>query len=175
MAGDALLVGIDFGTSHIKAIAFTPDGQIVAKGSVPTPTIYPQPGWAYYEPAAMWSQTVAALRAMTSQIDDPGRIVSIAGAGVGETGVPLDAAGEPTYDAIAWFDNRTKPQAERLRRNLGADSIFLRTGLSVQPIYTLCKILWFKENAPDAYARTATWLNAADYICLLYTSPSPRD
>ncbi len=164
MAGDALLVGIDFGTSHIKAIAFTPDGQVVAKASVPTPTIYPQPGWAYYEPGAMWSQTVVALRAMTGQIDDPARIVAIAVASVGETGVPLDAAGEPTYDAIAWFDNRTKPQAERLRRELGADPIFLRTGLSVQPIYTLCKILWLKENAPDAYARTATWLNAADYI-----------
>ncbi|MCB0038253.1 MAG: hypothetical protein KDE23_01165, partial [Caldilinea sp.] len=164
MAGDALLVGIDFGTSHIKAIAFTPDGQIAAKASVPTPTIYPQPGWAYYEPAAMWAQTVAALCQMTAQIDDPRRIVSVAVASVGETGVPLDAAGQPTYDAIAWFDTRTKPQAERLRRELGADPIFLRTGLSVQPIYTLCKILWLKENAPDAYARTATWLNAADYI-----------
>ena len=164
MAGDALLVGIDFGTSHIKAIAFTPDGQIAAKASVPTPTIYPQPGWAYYEPAAMWAKTVAALCQMTAQIDDPRRIVSVAVASVGETGVPLDAAGQPTYDAIAWFDTRTKPQAERLRRELGADPIFLRTGLSVQPIYTLCKILWLKENAPDAYARTATWLNAADYI-----------
>lgn len=164
MAGEALLVGIDFGTSHIKAIAFTPDGQIAAKASVPTPTIYPQPGWAYYEPTAMWAQTVTALRQMTSQLDDPRRIVSVAVASVGETGVPLDAAGEPTYDAIAWFDTRTKPQAERLRRELGADPIFLRTGLSVQPIYTLCKILWLKENAPDAYARTATWLNAADYI-----------
>jgi len=164
MAGDALLVGIDFGTSHIKAIAFTTDGQVAAKASVPTPTLYPQPGWAYYEPAAMWRQTAAALRQMTRQIDDPHRIVSVAVASVGETGVPLDAAGEPTYDAIAWFDNRTQQQAERLRRNLGADPIFLRTGLSVQPIYTLCKILWLKEKAPDAYTRTATWLNAADYI-----------
>ena len=164
MAGDALLVGIDFGTSYIKAIAFTVDGQIAAKASVPTPTMYPQPGWAYYEPAAMWGQTVSALRQMTDQIDDPHRIVSVAVASVGETGVPLDANGEPTYDAIAWFDNRTQTQAERLRRNLGADPIFLRTGLSVQPIFALCKILWIQEKAPDAYARTATWLNAADYI-----------
>lgn len=49
MAGDDLLVGIDFGTSHIKAIAFTRSGQIVASASAPTPTVYPQPGWAYYE------------------------------------------------------------------------------------------------------------------------------
>jgi xylulokinase len=164
MAGDALLVGIDFGTSNIKAIAFTRDGQIVAKSSVPTPTVYPQPGWAYFDPAALWAQTVAALCDMTAQIDNPARIVSVAVASIGETGVPIDAAGEPTYDAIAWFDTRTKDQAEQLRQRLGAENIFERTGMSLQPIFTLCKILWIQQHAPDAYARTASWLNAADYL-----------
>ncbi len=164
MAGDALLVGIDLGTSHIKAIAFTFTGQIVAKASVPTPTIYPQPGWAHHDPAALWTQTQAALRELTAQLDDPARIAAVAVASVGEAGVPIDAAGAPTYDAIAWFDTRTQAQADQLRQRFGAETIFRRTGMSLQPIFTLCKLMWLRQHAPDAYARTVTWLNAADYL-----------
>ena len=164
MAGDALLVGIDLGTSHIKAIAVTRTGQTAAKASAPTPTFFPQPGWAHHDPAALWTQTQAALRALTAQLDDPARIAAVAVASVGEAGVPIDAAGAPTYDAIAWFDTRTKEQAEQLRRSLGAEAIFQRTGMSLQPIFTLCKILWIQQHAPDAYARTVAWLNAADYL-----------
>jgi xylulokinase len=164
MAGDDLLVGIDFGTSHIKAITFTCAGQIVASASAPTPTVYPQPGWAYYEPEAVWTQTVAALRAMTAKVDDPRRIVAAAVTSVGEAGAPIDAAGEPTYPMIAWFDTRTKEQAEQLRQHFGADAIFRSSGVSLQPIFTLCKILWIQQHAPEAMARTVRWLNAADYL-----------
>jgi len=164
MAGNDLLVGIDFGTSHIKAIAFTRAGQIVASASAPTPTVYPQPGWAYYEPDAVWGQTVAALQAMTAQVDDPQRIVAVAVASVGEAGAPIDAAGQPTYPMIAWFDTRTKEQAEQLRQRVGADAIFRSSGVSLQPIFTLCKMLWIQQHAPEAMARSVRWLNAADYL-----------
>ena len=65
---------------------------------------------------------------------------------------------------IAWFDGRARPQAERLGRLVGQDRLFGLTGLSLQPIFGLCKLLWLKENEPDAYSRTATWLNVADYM-----------
>jgi xylulokinase len=83
---------------------------------------------------------------------------------MGEAAVPLDSGGEPTHDIIAWFDGRAKPQAERLGRVAGQDRLFGLTGLSLQPIFGLCKLLWLKENEPDAYSRTATWLNVADYM-----------
>ena len=164
MDRDALLVGIDLGTSHIKTIAFTPTGQVAAKASVPTPTVYPRPGWAHYDPADLWTQTQLALRQLTAQLDSPQQIVSVAVASIGEAGMTLDAAGTPTYDAIAWFDTRTQEQAATLRQQVGAETLFQKTGLSPQPIYSLCKLMWIRQHAPDAYARTTTWLNAADYL-----------
>lgn len=164
MDRDALLVGIDLGTSQIKAIAFTRTGQVVAKTSVPTPTAYPHPGWAHHDPTELWAQTQMALHQLTAQLNTPQQIVSVAVASVGEAGMTLDAAGDPTYDAIAWFDTRTQEQAATLRQCFGTDTLFHRTGLSPQPIYSLCKLMWLRQHAPDAYARTATWLNAADYL-----------
>lgn len=164
MDAEPLLAGIDVGTTNIKAIVFTPAGRIVAEASVPTPTHYPQPSWAYYDPEELWQATAKALRQVTDQLEGISRIVSIAVTSMAETAVPLDAQGQPTYEAIAWFDQRTQPQVEWLAQTIGKDRLFEVTGLSLQPIFGLCKLLWLKENQPDAFARTVRWLNTADYI-----------
>jgi xylulokinase len=159
-----LLVGIDLGTTNIKAIVFDPAGTSIAGASVPTPTHYPRPGWAHYDPGELWARTVEAVREAVSQVDRPQHIVSVAVASTGETGIPIDRHGDATYESIAWFDGRTKAEAEWLAEHIGADRLFGIAGLSLQPIFSLCKILWFRTHAPEAFARTALWLNAADYI-----------
>lgn len=168
MPSEPLLAGVDVGTTNIKAVIFAPNGRIVAEASRPTPTHYPQPRQAYYRPDEIWRETVTALRQATAQLDDPGCVVSIAAASMGEAAVPLDAQGRPTYPAIAWFDQRTQPQAEWLAQTIGKDRLFAGSGLSLQPIFGMCKLLWLKENQPDAFARTVRWLNIADYtaFCL---------
>ena len=132
--------------------------------SSPTPTRYPGPGRADHDPEELWTSFAATLRRVTERLDDPGRVASIAVASVGEAAVPLDSRGDPTGDIIAWFDGRAGPQAVRLGRAVGQDRLFGLTGLSLQPIFGLCKLLWLKENEPDAYSRTATWLNVADFM-----------
>jgi xylulokinase len=164
MMNEPLLAGIDVGTTNIKAVVFDPTGKAVAAASVPTPIHYPQPGWAYYAPDELWHATVTVLREATKQLDDTRRIVSVAVASAGEAAVPLDRHGQPTYDAIAWFDQRTQPQVEWLSHTIGKERLFEISGLSLQPIFGLCKLLWIKENQSDAFARTVRWLNLADYI-----------
>lgn len=164
VSSDPLLAGLDVGTTNIKAVIFDVSGQPVAEASVPTPTYYPQPTWAYYKAEELWQCTVKVLRQATAQLDDPQRIASIAVASMGEAAAPLDAHGQPTFDVIAWFDQRTQPQVDWLDRTIGKDRLFDISGLSLQPIFGLAKLLWFKENQPDAFARTVRWLNMADYI-----------
>ena len=164
MTAPPLLAGVDAGTSRIRALLFEPDGAIVAEGSTATPTVHTRPGWAHHEAEALWRATADALRQATARIDDPGRIRGVAVASVGEAAVPLDAKGEPTYHAIAWFDRRAVDEFAWLERTIGADALFTLTGLSAQPIHGLNKLLWLKANEPDAYGRTESWLNIADYL-----------
>jgi xylulokinase len=161
---DPLLLGIDVGTTNIKTIAFDPTGHPVAHASTPTPTHHVRPGCAYYDAEETWQTVVGLMRAVVAQLDEPGRIASVGVTSYGETGVPLDAHGEPIYEAIAWFDDRTQPQARRLAATIGEDALFGVTGIALQPILGLCKILWLRDNEPDLFARLQTWLNMADYI-----------
>lgn len=164
MASDALLVGIDFGTTNLKAIVFDTTGAIVASTSLRTPTHIPRPGWASYDPEEMWQTTAAALRSVVGQLDRPERIVGVGVASIGETGILVDSHGQPLGEAIAWFDARTKPQAQWLEEHVGRDRLFAVTGMSLQPIFSLCKLLWLREHAPDNFRRAVRWLNTADYI-----------
>src|SRR5829696_8534531 len=164
MSTEPILIGADVGTTNIKVVAFDRRGRAVESASSPTPTRYPGPGRADHDPEELWTSFAATVRQVTGKLDDPGSVVSIAVASVGEAAVPLDSGGDPTADIIAWFDGRARPQAERLGRTIGQDRLFGLTGLSLQPIFGLCKLLWLKENEPDAYSRTASWLNVADFM-----------
>jgi xylulokinase len=159
-----LLLGLDVGTTNVKAVLYEADGTAVSRATVPTITHYPRPGWAFYEAEEIWGQVVHVLRAALERLPDPQAIAGVAVASMAEAGVPLDAAGMPTTDMIAWFDTRTQPQAAWLDEHIGADQLFARTGLSLQPIFTLCKLLWLKEHEPDAWARTTRWLHVSDYV-----------
>jgi xylulokinase len=164
MNAEPILIGADVGTTNIKVVAFDGSGRALEGASSPTPTHFPKPGRAHYDPYELWNSFAATLRQVTEKLGDPGCVASIAVASMGEAAVPLDSRGQPTHNIIAWFDGRAGPQAERLGRVAGQDRLFGLTGLSLQPIFGLCKLLWLKENEPDAYARTASWLNVADYM-----------
>jgi xylulokinase len=159
-----LLLGLDVGTTSVKAVVYRTDGIAVGSSSLPTPTHIPRPGWAFYRPDELWQTAVAAIRGALAGVPNPEEIASVAVASVGESGVLLDAAGEATTDSIAWFDTRTRPQATWLAERIGKDELFARSGLSLQPIFSLNKLLWHREHEPDAWVRSMRWLMLADYV-----------
>ena len=147
-----LIAGIDIGTTNIKALVFDQCGRELASSSRPTPTHYPRPRWAYHKPDEIWQCTMDVLRETTSRIGDARKIAGIAVTSMGESGVPLDMNGNATSDIIAWFDGRTDSQAKWLEEKIGKARIYELSGVPLRPIFGLCKILWLKENEPEAYA-----------------------
>ena len=164
MAAEPLLCGIDAGTTRVRALLFTARGRLVAEGSRPTPVDRPRPGWAEHDPEALWAATCAALREAVAQIPEPGRIVGLAVASVGEALVALDRDGRPTCRTIAWYDQRPKQEVAFLERELGKARLHALTGLVADPTFSLCKLLWLKADQPDAIARTTRWLNVCHYL-----------
>jgi xylulokinase len=80
-----------------------------------------------------------------------------------EAGVPISAAGDALCPIIAWYDNRSLPQAESLWERLGAERIFGITGQTRQAKFSVCKLLWLREHCPEVLRDARTWLCVADY------------
>ena len=91
-----LLLGLDVGTTSVKAVVYRTDGIAVSSASLPTPTHVPRPGWAYFRPDELWQTSIAAIKRAIADVDDPGRIASVAVTSMGESGVLVDARGVAT-------------------------------------------------------------------------------
>jgi len=157
------LIGVDIGTTNIKAVAFSTDGSQLASITTPTITHYPRPGWAQYRPDEIWRAICKVLNQLMGQLAADIEPAGIAFSSMAESAIPVDAAGQPTYDSIAWFDHRTVPQSEWWLENIGQEKTTAITGLPVSPMAGILNLMWIRENAPDAFARTRSWLNMADY------------
>ena len=161
---DELLLGLDIGSTNIKAVIYEPDGAAVSVASVPQETRYPHAAWAEYDPRRLWELCRQVIRQAVSALPDPRRIVSVAVTSFGEAGVLIDQSGEPTTDMIAWFDRRTLDQCRRFADQIDPDRLFSITGAVVQQIMTAPKLMWHRENEPEAWARSVQFLMTADYI-----------
>ncbi len=159
-----LLLGLDLGTSHLKAHAFTLAGQEVAACHRPTPMTHPRPGWGEMDPEELWQNCVALLRDLVKLTAGQGTPVAMAITSVGEAGVPLDGQGDPVFASIAWYDTRAQRQKEKLEARFGMEAVFGATGQALHPIFGLCKLLWLQEEEPTIFSLIQHWLSLAGYI-----------
>lgn len=159
-----LLCGIDAGTSQIRAILFTADGRVVAHAAEPMPTREPGPGRAEIDPEALWRATVSLLRRVAAQVPDPASIRSVAVASIGEAGVLVGDGGEALGPMLAWYDTRTTAELDHLLATFGFEQLHKITGLCPDPTFSLLKLLWLRQHAPEAFAAARHWLNVADWL-----------
>jgi xylulokinase len=161
---DPLLLGLDIGSTNIKAVVYQPNGTAVSVACVAQETHYPQADWANYDPHRLWDLCCQVIRQAIEPVPNPSQIASVAVSSFGETVVLLDSAGTPTTEMIAWFDRRTLDQCRRFAEQMDPDRMFATCGTVVQQIMTAPKLMWHREHEPEAWRRSVTFLNTADYI-----------
>ena len=161
------LMGIDLGSTSLKAIIYDLDGKLVASGSRPTEVRHDDPDhpdWAVWRPEEIWSETAAACKEAVSKIDDPAAIKGLAVTGMGMDGVPMDAGGKWLYPFISWHCPRTAPQQQWWMDNIGAAETFAITGNPIWAINSALRILWMRENEPAILDKAHKWLLIEDFI-----------
>ena len=123
------LMGIDLGSTSLKAIIYDLNGNTIASGSRPTERHHPNPEhpeWTVWLPEQIWADTAAAIKEAVSHLDDPRQIQALAVTGMGMDGVPIDEEGQWLYPFISWHDPRTAPQLQWWKEHIGAEK-FLPT------------------------------------------------
>jgi xylulokinase len=154
-------IGLDVGTTAVKALAVDEVGTVLARAEAGYPLSTPRPGWAEQDPHDWWRATEQALAALA--VD--------AVAGIGLSGqmhglVALDAAGEVIRPAILWNDGRTAAECEEIERRVGLDELIARTGNRALTGFTAPKLLWLRAHEPESYARIARVMLPKDYVRL---------
>lgn len=144
-AGRHLLVGVDVGTTRVKAVALDGDRRVLGEHAVTTPWRHAGPT-ADVDPAALAAAGIeAAVGAVRAA---GGRAVAIGVTGMSETGVLLDRHGAPLAPALAWHDPRG--DCDAVRERLGEDVYRRTAGRPVNAVSSLPKLLWLRHHVPAA-------------------------
>ena len=170
-----LLLGIDVGTTNWKAAIFDENGHLLTISATKTITHLDKNNWATYDPNEMWTSIATIIKQVTSKIDKPEKIVAVSVTSMAESIVPLDKNGNPTFPIIAWFDRRSLPQSQFLEQKIGEERIIEITGNDNNPIFSLSKILWIRDNDPLAFHQAKKWLCVADFIYYKLTKKFATD
>jgi xylulokinase len=155
------VIGLDVGTSAVKALAVGEDGAIRARCEVPYPLSTPRPGWSEQDPEDWWRATEQALEQLG--VERP--------AGIGLSGqmhglVALDADDRVIRPAILWNDGRTAAECAEIEDRVGLERLIALTGNRALTGFTAPKLLWLRRHEPDHYGRIARIMLPKDYVRL---------
>ena len=164
------LVGLDVGTTGVKALAVSPDGEVLARAERGYDLSSPRPGWSEQDPEDWWRAAQDALGAL-----DVPEIAGIGFSGQMHGLVVLDAEDRLLRPAILWNDQRTAAECAEIEDRLGLERLLALTGNRALTGFTAPKLLWLARHEPEVYSRIAHALLPKDYVRFRLTGERATD
>lgn len=159
------LLGIDVGTSIVKAVVFDREGNALASAHRIPKLIQPEVGWSEADMEALWQDVVTVVR---EAVASPGVVpAAIRGLGVSGTCCSswlLDEGGQPVRNAILWNDGRAAGIIREWHESGVMDEAFAVSGNVIFPGYTVSVLRWLKDNEPETLERARHSVFCKDWI-----------
>lgn len=157
-----MFIGLDLGTSGVRAVLVRPDGSVLDSAEASLRARHPAPGWSEQDPADWLSAARSALIALAQR--HPLAMERVAGLGLSgqmHGAVLLDAGGAGLRPAILWNDSRSFAEAAELDAMADVRDL---SGNIVFPGFTAPKLLWLARHEAEVFARVAKVLLPKDYL-----------
>ncbi|MBO3798799.1 MAG: xylulokinase [Candidatus Brockarchaeota archaeon] len=164
------MLGVDLGTSSVKAMLVDSVGTVLSSASRPYPIESPIPGWCEQDPAVWWLSVKEAVRELLSKTGVNGDSVSsLCVSGQMHGMVLLNGSGEVLRPAIIWSDNRSRSQRVQIENALGVEALIEIAGNRAATGFAAVSFLWVRQNEPRIAASVKTLLFPKDYIRMRLT------
>jgi xylulokinase len=166
-----MFLGIDIGTSGVKAVLLGAKGHVIAQASAALTVQRPHPLWSEQDPADWWNATQAAVLALPADLRARVEAVGLAGQMHGAT--LLGADDRPLRPAILWNDGRSHAECAALEA--AVPDLRGISGNIAMPGFTAPKLAWVRAHEPEIFAATRSVLLPKDYVRLLMTGEKISD
>lgn len=165
-ANQEVWIGVDVGTTGVRAIAYTEDGTNVCSSEAFYPLLTPHPDWAEESPLQILeavqeviSKTAAQLRYKNKEL------AGIALSTVMHSFAGLDEGKEPLMDMQTWADSRSAAIVREMKKDEAlCRSFYERTGCLIHACYPLAKIIWLRQNQPELFRQMRYVGSLKDYL-----------
>jgi len=157
------LLGIDLGTSAVKAVLSTVDGAVVATAFAEYPIEQPQPELAEQTPDLWCRAASGAVREVLARAPHA-QVAAIGLSGQMHGTVLLDAAHQPLAPAVIWPDRRSVTQVKEITERIGAARLYAITGSPMATGFQAATVRWFQQHAPALWQQVRMILLPKDYL-----------
>lgn len=168
---DCFYAGIDVGTGSARAGLFNQKGDLICAASQKTQMWHPKPKYAEQSSTNIWNAICKCMHEVLAKSNVPPK--AIKGIGFDATcslvalnkdlaPTTISPTGEAEQNIIVWMDHRATEQAQRIEQM--GDQVLRYTGGKMSPEMEVPKLLWLKENLPDAYQKAAHFFDLPDWL-----------
>lgn len=165
LSGTARLLAVDVGTTGARAMLFDVQGRPIGMAYQEYKSRFLAPSVIDHDPETWISAVDTVIPAVLQDTGVQGAdVAGVAVTGQRATVMPVDKAGRPLAPAILWQDKRTLEECRIIEEAVGSEEIYARTGLRIDPYFSLPKLLWFKRHRPEAYRECFRFLTVHDLI-----------
>jgi xylulokinase len=169
-----VFLGIDIGTSAVKAVLVDEHEKVVGEATAPVPSAEPRPGWSEQNPEDWWNATETAVGAVRRGAPDAFRAVAAIGLSGQMHGVTLlDGHDVPIRPSIIWNDGRGVEECAELEA--AVPGLPYIAGVIAMPSFTAPKLRWLGRHEPQSLARARRIPLAKDYVRLRLTGEFATD
>lgn len=158
------LLGLDVGTTGVKAIVFAEDGQSLGSAYREYPLFQPRPGWAELDPELVWHAVCEAVREAVVATGDSDPVRALAVSSQGEAVVPVDQHLRPLANSAVSFCTRTTGYERLWDGRLSERELYQITGQKLSHIYTVMKLMWLRDHEPAVFDEARLFLCYGDYV-----------
>ena len=166
-----MFVGIDVGTSGVKAVILASSGAVLDQAVAPLAVSRPAPLWSEQDAGEWWTATEAAILALDPVLRSGVLGIGLAGQMHGAT--LLGADDRPLRSAILWNDGRSFAECDEMERAEPRSRLI--TGNLAMPGFTAPKLLWVRTHEPEIFAAVRSVLLPKDYVRLCMTGDKASD
>ena len=155
-----LVVVMDCGSTNITVTAVDQKGGLVASVSQPNSPVAQKggrQGWLVWDMEKLWETVCACCRQVCGEVGAQ-NIAAVTATTWGADGAPVASDGTLTYAPICWECPRTERTSRELSEKMGARRLFDITGYQVISFNTLFKLIWLRQNAPEALDEADKWM-----------------
>jgi xylulokinase len=169
-----MFLGLDLGTSGLKAILVDEDDSVVAATGCSLTVQRPAAGWSEQNPSDWWAALLNALDRLRA--DHPNELAAVRAIGLSgqmHGAVLLDAADRVLRPCILWNDSRASEECRELESQL--PEMRLITGNAVMPGFTAPKLIWVRKNEPIIFKQISRVLLPKAWLRLGLTGEAVED
>jgi xylulokinase len=160
-----LLIGLDVGTSAVKGILVSAEGEQLALGKRGTRFLYPQPGFIEVEPEEHYASVCDLIRELASHAPAGGKVRAVSMAFASGNTLLLDRKGQPLINIINWMDERAFNKTAEILPDLATEEVHATVGWPwVRGGFPLAHLGWLKKHKPDIYKRAERYCMNSDWL-----------